>query len=101
MDMLGHHHVAQHRHAISSTDDFQSGLEQIRGLRVAQVWKTLAATEGEKVKIARLLVTVESAGHDGRAYRVRCVRGCDGGELGSPQSPKTGGRGDPAPVLRM
>jgi hypothetical protein len=65
VDVLGHHHVAQYRHSIPSTDGFERGLELIRGPMVAQVGETLVAAEREKVEIAGLLVTMESARHDG------------------------------------
>jgi hypothetical protein len=64
MNVLRHDDIAKDMKSITPAGLFQNALEKVTGNRVGQIGLTTMTTEGQKMKISRLLVTYQLGRHD-------------------------------------
>src|SRR5271170_5112691 len=94
MDMLRHDDIAGNREEIAQADALQRIFEEILGRSYSEVIATVETTEGEKVKVPRLLIADALAFHAPRGYS-NFQSGCSGNWGHPPRSPKARDRGHP------
>ena len=71
MNVLGHHDVAEEVELVFAADRFEGVLKDGCGARGDEVRAAAVTTEGDEVKVARLLSTFESRRHQRPRYDLR------------------------------
>jgi hypothetical protein len=68
MNMLGHYNIAQHLEPVMAAGQLKRMKEDVFAVRRREVWGPTIATEGDKVIIAFMLISLQSQWHK-RFYR--------------------------------